>query len=104
MPRLTREQRDQWAADLESGEFKQCRGNLLGLADKETGEVSYCCLGVLVIRTADLHRADGGLHYSIDRGGLLTYEEEGAFIDMNDIKKLSFPEIAVKVRELPVDP
>lgn len=83
---LTREQRDKWAEELESGRWKQGIGSLHWAG-------KYCCLGVLwetVLAPGDsLTVAVGDAEYR-------------RFVRLNDEECLSFPEIAKHVRALPV--
>lgn len=79
---LTRQQRDKWAEELESGKWKQGTG---ALREKD----KYCCLGVLFY----------GLNV---KPGLVGHPAWSRFVHMNDAEKLSFPEIAKHVRSLPV--
>jgi len=44
-----------WIDALRSGEFNQCTG-ALGKLDPESGDISYCCLGVLAAVAGAGHR------------------------------------------------
>lgn len=62
-----------WLDALRSGEFKQSKGLLWGdirdRHDDPTGELGYCCLGVLCkVMGWDLHDADGRIFTGIASG------------------------------------
>jgi hypothetical protein len=98
---LTREQRDKWAEELESGRWKQGRNSLYD------GE-RYCCLGVLcaVVLGKELEPntsvCEGVQYNSSYPHEVLTLAQIQRFIDYNDMKRNGFRIIAKHVRELPV--
>lgn len=85
---LTREQRDRWAEELESGRWTQQYESLRGLDDR-----TCCSLGVLQFGVL---RTQGWWRMALSPGQI------SEFIALNDRHKLSFPEIAKHVRALPV--
>jgi hypothetical protein len=98
---LTREQRDKWAEELESGRWKQCRSHL-------RSGYGYCCLGVLCVAVLNKQLAPkrGGCEAVHDNPEYpyeaLTQQQIYRFTDLNDRDKLTFSEIAKHVRALPV--
>lgn len=98
---LTREQRDKWAEELESGRWKQCR---LTLANDEG---AHCCLGVFCVAVLGLSdqqiAGDDSLIYRrVDEALEGTRRSRFIFTNWNDRCGKSFPEIAKHVRALPV--
>lgn len=115
-----------WIAALESGEYKQTRGNLAEVIVKndEIIDTQYCCLGVAcrVIgeemkyddynygRALAIHNTDGDGQSNDywttvqlprklrDQLGL-TEAQQTDLIHMNDMQRASFSEIAAKLRE-----
>jgi hypothetical protein len=114
--------KEMWAAALESGEFEQGKGRLLGIG--EDGKKTWCCLGVL----CELHRREVGGDWSMSSvGGAylensaflphsvmawagLDCENQTTLINCNDgflldqeddmsFTRLTFPEMAQKIRE-----
>jgi hypothetical protein len=85
---FTNETRKKWVEALRSGKHKQARGRLCAT----TG--AMCCLGVLDhILGRDKHQlhVTEGQHGS--RGGL-TAAQRRKFVDLNDVARLSFKQIA----------
>lgn len=91
MLKLTKEVRDQWLADLRSGEFKQCRGtwNYIG---------EHCCLNLLWWRQTGKNFTDRHQTFRNEfQGFAVTFNGETAddyLIELNDEKRLTFPQIA----------
>lgn len=89
------EDKAQWVCALRSGDFKQGKTLLYSPASQR-----YCCLGVL----ADLHDLlderglIGTYSYSLSEQALhklgLTRREQGQLVEMNDLHRKTFPEIA----------
>jgi hypothetical protein len=53
---------DSWFAALESGKYEQCNGKLAG-TNSTTGNVGYCCLGVLQkIVSGEVENSEGDPH------------------------------------------
>jgi hypothetical protein len=93
---LTREQRDKWAEELESGRHPQITGQFCDLSK------GYCCLGVLAhvvlglpVADRDGGQADPFSELRLERG------DDYRFWRMNDVQGMKFPEIAKHVRALP---
>ncbi len=101
---LTREQRDKWADALESGEFNQTFGELCILENSDRPyPPGYCCLGVfgkviLNAKDKDMASNSGNVYDKLEELGIVPKQ----FYVMNDSNRLSFKEIAVEVRKLPV--
>lgn len=94
---MNKENMLKWAEVLESGEYKQIHG---GWGSDIQG--AYCCLNVAckVFTGHDVDSA-GGITETFDRiFGEGFMDNAGKFYQMNDNIQMSFPEIAVKVREL----
>jgi hypothetical protein len=89
--------KEQWLADLRSGEFRQGRRTLKA---NYPGYCVHCCLGVLAERQGKMGSPD--IYREVERlilngAEYLGLAKEGplkTLIDMNDTKKMSFAEIA----------
>ena len=73
---MRRSERDEWVADLRSGEFPQYTGGLLRVT-MDNGKDGFCCLGVKLERDARVGRH--GIVWDDDNGGYgsnddVTYE------------------------------
>ena len=108
---LTREMRDKWADALESGKFLQTRTRLITsqeMADKDK-PAGYCCIGVfgrvcLGLTDDELNEIDvtGGENSPYKYLRTLGVEPV-IFWRFNDRNRMTFQEIAVEVRKLPVE-
>lgn len=96
---MTKEEALQWATDLESGKFGQARSRL------RTVE-GYCCLGVLATTQCGIDPpvSEPGLGNE-DQPAYAAIETRfgynflpAPFWKLNDLEKLSFPEIAAEIR------
>ena len=85
---MTPELASKWADALESGKYKQCTG-LLRQGDQ------FCCLGVLSEIICCPNYPDT-VNYPVD---VLTQEDIDHFIELNDIDKKSFKQLAEIVRQ-----
>ncbi len=94
---MNEERLAKWVAALRSGEYTQARGTLRTEDDK------FCCLGVLcnLVNPKSWLKVGGGYVYqNVEQIMPLSTATEGSvgvigrLIDMNDIDKLSFDEIA----------
>jgi len=87
---------ERWVEALESGNYKQCRGEL-----RSDTDAAFCCLGVLVeIEQAWEKPEDAvGKVYKCAGLGKVTMEYGTAhYIHMNDNEEASFEEIAADIR------
>lgn len=92
--KMTKELKNKWIKALESGNYKQCSGAL------QNAEGSNCCLGVLCRVMQIKHdNIDGGSLSGIELPNVLPKGLETKLINMNDIKKKSFEEIAKFLRK-----
>jgi hypothetical protein len=96
-----------WLAALESGKYQQARGKLKRISREKTP--SFCCLGVV----CDLNVKAGGpewdgrdylntsahLPTSLHSFLAITDTEAITLINLNDIRKMSFKEIAAHIRK-----
>lgn len=85
---MDNEIKDKWISALESGDYEQCYGatHLMNWRNSDGRVVDrYCAMGVLY-KVAPLQL-------------VLTREEIAKVIDLNDKWKLSFHEIAIKIKE-----
>lgn len=87
---MTPELKAKWIAALRSGEYQQGRGRL------RTDDNRFCCLGVLCAVTGrEFIEADSTTGYQqLIEATELPYRVSNKCIDMNDISRCSFMEIA----------
>lgn len=85
---MDKELAHKWAEALESGKYHQ------GFHVLQCG-FNKCCLGVLSYIEGMVDECN----YLKYPDTVLSNEDQKFFIDLNDTQKLSFPEIATKVRE-----
>ena len=98
--------REDWAAALRSGRFKQGVGVLYNVSDD-----TYCCLGVaceiaeLPHDSIDFGWKSGPMGYIpqviADMLGIPHHFDQRAFVIVNDIDKLTFSQIADMIDALP---
>lgn len=109
---MKKEVAELWAEKLESGEYKQVSH---GLRLERGGEYSHCCLGVLAdisgmgswhgeLNNYNFYHCDDKsdscvLPDRVREWAGLSEVDQSEFVKMNDKKKLTFKEIAQKVRE-----
>ncbi len=90
---MTRKTRDEWVAALRSGTYPQTRGVFKGVD-------GYCCLGVLAEVRGFLTPTTTGSHFS----RLMDRDKYDDLMDLNDLVKLDFPNIAKWIEEkIPVE-
>lgn len=95
---LTKEVSEKWANALVSTSYGQHRGAISGWQHK-----SFCCVGIAAIEVLGMNpeaigvSAKGSTECAEELG--LTPSESHLFFDMNDGGRLSFVEIAQKLRD-----
>jgi hypothetical protein len=116
---LNKEMMLKWAEALESGEYEQTRGDwgqtTTGSAVLKEGK--FCCLNVaLIVATGrDIGLCTNGSRKTIyDTYGISMFQPDymddftrksirpdfDSFVDMNDNKGMTFPEIAAQIRKM----
>ena len=90
---------EKWLTALESGKYKQCRGELFD-------DGSYCCLGVAAkVISSNRMQSNTLTHDAVDwiRASGIPLKNSGMdrCVDMNDTEKKSFQEIAEAIRAHP---
>ena len=94
MRRLTKAEAKQWLTALRSGKFRQGLGQL---KREYYNEYQYCCLGVLCEVISYKNGSSGTIGHHVDGDPiyqLLTGDEQGSLIDLNDTDQASFTQIA----------
>jgi len=92
MNKLEPEMRDKWIEALESDKFEQ------GIAQLKRDN-KYCCLGVFCEINNIPQYSDDFMSGYVAISKYISDKMINEFIDMNDVKQMSFKEIAQWIRE-----